>query len=230
MKSDMEIKREVLSELAWDTQVEAAEIGVEVEKGVVTLIGTASDYAAKVAACEAAQRVRAVHDVVNDIQVKIPKHVVYTDGDITHMVQQVLAWDVMIPETHIQPSVVDGWVTLKGHVDVWAQREAAERAIRHLAGVRGITNQLTVDAPKVAPQDVRQVIQEALERRAIREAEHLDITVSNGTIVLAGVVRSWLERRAIVESVAHAPGVEAVIDELQIDPFEGAPPDPQATP
>jgi osmotically-inducible protein OsmY len=218
-QSDAEIQQEVLRELRWDTRVEETEVGVEVDKGVVTLTGTVSSYAKKLAAQEAAHRVAGVLDVANNVQVKIPGTLGRTDTQIAQAVRRALEWDALVPDERIRSTVADGWVTLEGTVDYLGEREDAERAVRYLLGVRGVHNQITVSAAKIKTADVRQIIEDALERRAEREAERIQVQVDDGSVTLSGRVRSWAEKRAIMGAVSHAPGVQTVKDQLRITPL-----------
>ena len=218
IESDEQIQQEVLRELRWDTRVEETEVGVEVDKGVVTLTGTVSSYAKKMAAQEAAHRVSGVLDVANDVHVKVPGGLRRNDTEIAQAVRRALEWDALVPQEHIRSTVSDGWVTLAGAVEYLREREDAERAVRYLLGVKGVHNKLVVNPVKVAPKDVRIVIEEALERRADREADRIDVKVSDGAVTLSGYVHSWGEKRAILGAVSHAPGVLTVKDQLRISP------------
>jgi osmotically-inducible protein OsmY len=218
MKSAEEIQHAVLRELAWDTRVEVAEVGVEVTEGVVTLTGLVSSYGEKVAAQEAAHRVAGVHDVVNAIEVKALGAKARSDVELAHMARHVLEWDVLVPDEGITLTVDNGWITLDGTVNMWAQRDEVERAIQHLAGVQGITNLITVEAPDLKSQDIRLAIQEALWRRATREANHIEVDVENGQVTLSGRVQSNEEKRAILGTIRHAPGVRVIHDQLRISP------------
>jgi osmotically-inducible protein OsmY len=218
-KSDSEIQKQVLQELKWDTRVEETEVGVQVDKGVVTLTGNVSSYAKKLAAQEAAHRVSGVLDVANDTKVKIPGGLVRTDTEVAQAVRRALEWDVMIPEQRIRSTVVEGWITLEGTVDFLRERQDAERTVRNLTGVRGVNNKIVVKAPSPKPTQVRQRIEEALERNAEREAKRIQVEVSDGTVTLSGDVRSWQEAEAVVGSVSHAPGVQTVTDHLTINPY-----------
>jgi osmotically-inducible protein OsmY len=191
---------------------------VEVDRGVVTLTGTVDSYAKKLAAQEATHQVGGVLDVVNHIHVQAFGQEEGSDTELAHRVRQTLAWNVLVPDHQITSTVEDGWVTLAGQVDVWHQREEAERAIRFLARVRGVTNRITITPQQIAPQDVRRTLHAAIERRALREAAHIQVSVVGGTVILAGRVQSWPEKRAILGAIRHAPGVEAVDDHLRIDP------------
>jgi osmotically-inducible protein OsmY len=219
MKSDSEIQKQVLQELKWDTRVEETEVGVQVDKGVVTLTGNVSSYAKKVAAQEAAHRVSGVLDVANDTQVKIPGGLIRTDTEVAQAVRRALEWDVMIPEKRIQSTVAEGWIILDGTVDLLREREDAERTVRNLMGVRGVTNKIVVKPPLPKPTIVRERIEEALERGAQHEAKRIKVEVSDGTVTLSGSVRSWLEEEAVVGAVSHAPGVQKVKDHLSINPY-----------
>jgi osmotically-inducible protein OsmY len=144
MKTDRQIQRDVLRELHWDRRTQDADIGVEVDRGFVSLSGTVSDGLKKDAAQEAAYRVAGVLDVVNDIQVRRPGSLRSSDTDLAHGVRRALDSDVAIPLAHIHSTVSDGWVTLEGEVQSCHEREAAERAVRNLAGVHGVFNRLTL--------------------------------------------------------------------------------------
>ena len=217
-KSDVRIQQDVLRELASDPRVEETEVGVSVQDGVVTLSGTVTSWAKRMAGQEAAHRVAGVLDVANGIVVKLPGGLVRSDTEIAHAVRQALEWDVFVPDAHIQSTVSNGWVTLTGTVDAVSEREDAERAVRNLTGVRGVVNQISVSQPRVAPERIRTAIEEALERRAEREARRIDVTVSpDGEVTLGGHVRSWAEREAVVASARYLRGVRAVKDRLRID-------------
>jgi osmotically-inducible protein OsmY len=218
-KTDPEIQQDVIREFKWDPRVEETEVGVEVDNGVVTLTGSVTSWAKRMAAQEAAHRVFGVLDVANDITVKVPGSLARTDTEIAQAVREALQWDVMVPEARITSTVSQGWVTLEGTVDYGTQREDAERAVRNLMGVNGVTNKIAVATPAARAEDVRQAIEEALERRAEREARKVRVEMSDGTVTLSGVVRSWRERQAVVASARFTPGVRAVNDHLTIDPY-----------
>jgi osmotically-inducible protein OsmY len=218
-KSDLQIQQDVMREMRWDTRIGATEVGVEVDKGIVTLTGTVDSYAKKYAAKEAAHRVAGVLDVAEDIRVQFPGSGRKTDAEIARAVRLALEWDVFVPDKKIQSTVSDGWVTLEGEVEFLREREDAARAVRNLAGVKGVWNQLMVETKKVDPSKVRKMIEEALERRAEREAEGIRIEVKDGSVTLTGRVRSWLEKGAVTGAVSHAPGVRSLNDKLRVDPF-----------
>lgn len=217
-KTDSEIQQAVLRELKWDTRVDETDVGVEVDAGVVTLTGTVSSFAKRMAAHEAAHRVDGVLDVANDVQVKLPGSAGRTDTDIARAVRHALEWDVFVPDTRIRSTVSDGWVTLEGQVDYWNQRADAARAIRNLAGVRGVSNEIEIQPPKVIPYDVRKAIEGALERQAKREAQRINLDVRDGRVSLSGVVHSWAEKEAVVGAATGTLGVRDVEDHLRIQP------------
>lgn len=218
-RSDRDLKQRILRELKWDSRVSWASINVEVTDGIVTLVGTVLSYAQKIAAQEAAHRVAGVLDVANDIEVKPIDQFLRTDSEIAGAVRNALEWDAMVPNELIQSTVSDGWVTLEGQVDYWRERTDAERAIRRLAGVVGVINKITIRKQAVNEKQLREEIEFALERRADREAERLRIEVHDGEVDLWGRVHSWQEKRAVIGSIAHAPGVSQLKDHLRIDPY-----------
>ncbi len=218
-KTDSEIKRQVLRELKWDSRIGWADIGVVVDDGIVKLTGQVHTYSNKLAAQEAAHRIAGVLDVANEIDVVPDSSLMKSDEDIARAVRHVLEWDAIVPDERIKSTVSDGWVTLEGDVDLWRERLDAERAVMRLEGVVGVINKLTITPRKVDPEELREQIEEALERRAEKEAERLRIDVHDGTVELFGRVHSWQERRAVLGSISHAPGVLAVKDHLRVDPY-----------
>lgn len=218
-KTDTEIQEHVLRELRWDSRIKASEIGVEVKEGIVTLQGTVDHFARKLAAREAAHRVPGVLDVADEIQVRIPGILNKTDTDLAHAVRSSLEWDVFVPEEKIQSTVSHGWVTLEGNVDTLLERDDAEQSVRRLQGVRGVVNNIRVSPKKVRPEEVRTAIEDTLGRRAERAADKIQVDVAEGRVTLEGVVRNWAEKKAILGTVRHAPGVRSVTDKLRLQPF-----------
>jgi osmotically-inducible protein OsmY len=219
-KSDRQIQQDVLRELRWDSRVADTDVGVEVDKGIVTLTGTVDSYAKRLAAREAAHRVVGVLDVAEDIKVKSPGTLDRNDTEIARAVRVALTWDAFVPEEEIRSTVTDGFVTLEGEVSTLREKEDAEAAIRNLTGVQSVRNRLVVAAVKADPVKLRESIEEALERRAEREAERIRVRVEDGTVVLEGKVRTWPEKQAILGAVSHAPGVREVKDKLAINPWD----------
>ncbi|MCM3871984.1 MAG: BON domain-containing protein [Pyrinomonadaceae bacterium] len=218
-KTDNEIKQQVLRELKWDSRISWAQIGVEVHDGVVELTGVVSSFAKKLAAQQAAHRIRGVLDLANEIEVRPDALIVRTDADIARGIRQVLEWDALVPDERIKSTVSNGWVTLEGDVDCWRERSDAEQAVLRLVGVVGITNLLTIKPSQIASEDLRNEIECALERRADREAERLRIEFHDGTVDLTGRVHSWQEKRAVIGAISHSPGVQSVKDHVRIDPY-----------
>jgi osmotically-inducible protein OsmY len=217
-KTDTQLHRDVLEELRWDSRVDETEVGVQVNAGVVTLSGTVTSWAKRLAAQEAVRRVIGVLDVANDTKVKVPGSHARTDTEIAQAVRRALEWDVYVPDAKISSTVVDGWVTLEGAVDSWSQRADAERAVRNLTGVRAVINKITVAAAKAASQDVSKSIEQALERRAEREAKRIQVDVRDGVATLTGSVHSWAERKSVVAAARFTPGVRGVEDHLRVEP------------
>jgi osmotically-inducible protein OsmY len=213
---EAQIRDAVIVELACDSRVPEAAVGVTVEDRTVTLTGRVDSYAEKLAAQAAAHRARGVLDVANDIVVKIPHGFGHTDTDLARAVRCALEWDVEVPDQRIRSTVHDAWVRLEGSVDSLRERDDAERAVQRLAGVRGVENHLEVIPTVVGAEEVRGGIQAALARQAAREAQHLAVSVQDGVVTLSGTVHSWAEKRAVLGLVSHARGVRVVDDRIDI--------------
>jgi osmotically-inducible protein OsmY len=220
-KSDPEIHQEVLHELDWDTHVLETEIGVTVDRGIVTLSGQVGSWAKREAAQEAAHRVAGVLDVANDIEVHLPGSGPRSDADIARAVRDSLEWDVFVPDSRIRSTVSQGQVTLEGDVDFGNQRSDAERAIRNLLGVTRVINRIEVAPPKVAAAELRSAIEAALRRQSQREAQRVNLDLEDGLVTVTGVVHSNSERQAVVGAVKGTPGVTHVDSRLRIEPYQG---------
>ena len=159
-----------------------------------------------------------VLDVANDLKVKAAGGFSRTDTEIAQAVRQALEWDVFVPNEKIKSTVTDGWVTLEGPVERSSQREAAERAVRNLTGVKMVVNKITVTPTRPVIGDVRKAIEQALERRAEREARQISVDVHDGTVTLTGPVHSWAERKSVLAAARFTPGVRVVEDHLRTEP------------
>jgi osmotically-inducible protein OsmY len=216
MKTDMQLQRDVIEELAWQPNIREAEIGVAVKNGVATLSGFVDSYAQKYAAARTVERVHGVRAVADELTVKLPKPLMRSDTDIAHAAVAALKWDVEVPDERIQVLVDDGWVSLDGAVDWQFQRTATEKAIQYLTGVKGVINRISVQQPKVSAYEVNQRIETALKRSAAVDADRITVEAKDGKVVLRGTVRSWAEREDAERAAWAAPGVSEVDDEIAV--------------
>lgn len=216
MKSDAQLRSDIVAELTWDPAITATDVGVIVKDGVVTLTGHPSSHAEKYAIERAAQRVKGVKALAIEMPVKLASDYTRTDAEIAMAAERAIEWNVLVPDDKIHPMVENGWVTLNGEVEWDYQRRAAEAAVRDLLGVTGVTNRVVVK-PKFTAADVEKTIREALERQADREAERIKIEVNGAHVTLSGKVHSWAERKAAQGAAWSAPGVANVINNLLVE-------------
>lgn len=215
MKTDSEIKKDVLDELKWDASINETEVGVAVKDGIVTLTGYLSSYIEKIAAEKAAKRVEGVKAVVENIEVKLISSSKRTDLDIAKAAVDRLTWDSSVPKDAIIVKVEDGWVTLEGNVNWNYQKEAAKKAIQNLWGVKGVTN-LVVIKSAIEPTQVKENIKKTFERNAILDAQKIDVRTEGHKVTLSGYVSSWDEKQQAKDAAWSAPGVWEIEDNLKI--------------
>ena len=213
-RTDQEIQKDVLDELRWDATVQPNEIGVSVKEGVVTLTGWVDSYLKKWSAEEAAHRVPGVKAVANDIEVKLATE--RTDADLAEAAVHALEWDAAIPSDKVKVTISKGWVTLRGEVEWQFQRQDAERVVRRLTGVKGVTNLIMVK-PHVTPVDLKRKIEDALVRDARLDAERITVEVDGGKAILRGTVRSWAEKEEAERVAWSAPGIIDVENRIRLE-------------
>lgn len=215
---DKGLRQAVIDELDFEPSVAAAHLGVSAEKGIVTLTGHVASYAEKVAAERAAQRVRGVHAIAQEITVRYLEDKKISDDEIAQRANQIVAWHAAIPAGAVRVKVQDGWVTLTGAVDWQYQRGYAESAVRKLSGVIAVTNSIALRTSSVAhASDVENRIKDALRRNADLESQAIRVSVKDGsTVTLEGNVHAWNERWLAERAAWSVPGVTTVEDRIMI--------------
>lgn len=215
--ADIHLRDDILSELEWVPHVDEEQISVTARDGVVTLCGAVRHYAEKTAAEQAAKAVHGCRAVTNDIKVDILGPSRRNDADITDAAVNSLRWDIQVPPDKVKVSVWDSWVTLEGTVDWQYQKEAAERCVRYLMGVKSLSNNIAIK-PLAKSVDVKSKIEQAFRRNAGLDARRITVATFNGGVILAGTVASWAERDDAVAAAWAAPGVTSVDVELKVVP------------
>lgn len=215
MKTDMQLKQDVIAELNWEPSINAANIGVEVSDGIVTLTGHVGSFADKWTAERAAQRVSGVKALAVEMDVTLPGTSKRNDADIARAVENVLEWTTNLQKDKVKVMVEGGWITLSGEVEWDYQRRAATRSVRYLMGVTGVSDQITIKS-SVSLSAVKSEIEAALKRRARADAKGIAVAVNGAEVTLTGNVHSWSERYLARNTAWGTPGVRNVVDNITV--------------
>lgn len=215
MKTDHQLKQDVIAELAWDPAINADSIGVAVKDAVVTVSGHINTYAEKRAVEKALRRVSGVQAIALELDVKLSALHKRNDTELATAIESALKWNSVVPPDQVRVTVDNGWVTLAGELDWDYQRMSVEKTVRPLIGVTGVSNEITLK-PRATPADVTSRIDDALKRHAEREAKRVQVDVTGTTVTLRGTVHSWQERDTAAGAAWAAPGVCSVINELRV--------------
>lgn len=215
MKSDVQIKQDILDELVFEPNIDETQIGVIVEDGIVTLSGVVNQYHKKALANKAAKRVVGVKAVAEDIEVKYGDEYKKTDKEIAKAAVNALEWNASVPKEKIMVFVEDGYIYLSGNVPHDYQRIAAKHSVQNLMGVRGVVNNIEL-IPEVKANEIEMQISKALERSANLEAKGIRIQVDGDTVQLKGRVHSIKERELAEKTAYKAIGVRHVQNDIVV--------------
>ncbi|HSY26891.1 MAG TPA: BON domain-containing protein [Burkholderiaceae bacterium] len=215
MKTDAQLQQDVIEELKWEQSVNAAQIGVEVSDGIVTLAGHVGSFAEKWDAERAARRVSGVNALAIEIDVTLPGSSQRNDVDIARSVENILDWNTYLPKDHINVTVEGGWITLSGEVDRWYQKQTLAAGVRYLMGVKGMSDNITIK-PAASSNGVKLDIEAALMRRAKANGHNVSVEVHDASVTLSGTVGNWSEHEWARRTAWGTPGVRKVVDNITI--------------
>ena len=217
MKTNTELQRDVQDELNWAPNITAGEIGVIAKDGVITLTGNVPSYFEKYAAEKVAGRVAGVLGIAEELKVNLPAVSERTDADIAESALSAMAWNIAVPHDQAKVKVENSWVTLTGQMDWYYQKMAAENTVRHLMGVKGVTNSITLK-PRGATiaAEIKSTIEKAFKRAALLEAHRITVTVHDGHVTLNGQAHTWQEKDDAREYAWATPGVSSVKNNIAV--------------
>lgn len=128
-------------------------------------------------------------------------------------VLEELAWDPEVDSSGIAVTVRDGIVALTGFVGSFAEKLAAQKAVRRIAGVKAVADDLEVRlAPPLVRDDsaIAEAAVSALRWNVNVPINAVQVTVDNGWVKLDGEVAWFYQRKAAENAVRYLEGVKGV--------------------
>jgi len=217
MRTDLEIKDDILEELKWQPNIDETQIGVIVNDGVVTLTGMVFTYAIKIAIVKTVEKIAGVKAIAEDIKIGYPTSHQRSDTKIATVALDALEWNSSVPNNKVIVEVDNGWVTLLGELEWAYQRDTAKRTVEYLTGVKGVTNNIKLKQSMIKTQDVEQKIKKAFERSAFIDGENIAIEINDHKVTLRGKVHSLAEKNRAERVTFNAPGVYVIENELEVE-------------
>lgn len=215
MKTDVQIKQDIIDQLKWENDIDETQIGITVNEGLVTLTGLVFSYPIKLAVENAVKKVAGVKAIAEDIKVGYITELNKTDTEIASSAINAIEWNASVPNNQVLVEVENGWITLSGTLEYAYQRDAAKRTVEYLTGVKGVTNNIKLHH-NIEPKDVKENIIKAFKRSALIDAEGIFVETSDHAVKLKGKVRSITEKEEAQKAAFNAPGVYAVQNELKV--------------
>lgn len=216
MKSNEILQRDIQDAIKFEPLLHAAEIGVIVRDGIVTLTGNVNMLIKKAQALHAAKRIKGVAAVVDEIHVILEKSYMVTDQQIAENVVAKLKHNYTVPPGTISITVENQWVTLDGVLPWSFQRDVVMELVKNEIGIRGVTNNIRLKR-ELDDQVEKDLLKKALKRHWAFDEDQIEIKVAGATVELSGTVGSLFQKEEAEKLAYKTPGVINVVNHLKVD-------------
>jgi len=216
MKTNEELQNDVQAAIKWESLLSTSDIGVVANSGIITLSGSVDSYSKKIAAENAAKSIKGVKAVVEKLKIEFSSWNSKSDIEIAAAILNAIKWNWEVLNDNVKVKVEDGWVTLDGTLQWNYEKEAAQRAVSNLTGVRGITNNILIQ-PESGITVSQKDIEMALKRNIFIDPSDIDVEVYGNNATLKGSVDSWYQKNLAGKIAWNTPGIVHVNNELDIE-------------
>lgn len=140
-----------------------------------------------------------------------------TDSEISVAVQNEIMFNATTPAQLINSESRNGIVTLNGTVGNLLEKDRAVKIAKTVKGVRGVINNIEVDAPKIEDDVLREDVSEVLLNDPATDSYEIGVWADEGTIELTGTVNSWQEKKLSEFVAKSVKGVRHVENNLGVE-------------
>lgn len=143
-----------------------------------------------------------------------------SDSELQRDVMAELEWEPSIDHAEIGVAVTAGVVTLSGYVKTYAEKIAAEKAARRVAGVRAIAEEIKVhfaSEPMMADHEIAKRLLDMMSWTVSIPTDKVKVKVERGWVTLSGIVDWDYQRREAFRAASRVAGVAGVTNDIEVE-------------
>ena len=125
--------------------------------------------------------------------------------------------------SQVHGTIQNNMVVLTGTVDVFEDKEEADKRAHHIKGIKGVENEIQVSGPTISDAELQQKLVKAIQYDRVGYGttafNAIAVSVQNGVVTLAGHAYGPVDAGSAVSVASNTKGVRDVINDIQVDPL-----------